>query len=161
MSIESRSQRHRPNPRRDLVVAAALAAFAVLTAVVVALWPGESWRDQAIAGVFPAPPVSGWDAPTSAAPSAAGAGSTAGAPTATATVVPARATPSVVPTRSAPRPAPPATSLRATSQAPATTPAPSPTSTNGKGRHKPKPPTGKPSPTTTQNDPGCLLGVIC
>ncbi|MGW5237560.1 hypothetical protein ACWEOW_01365 [Monashia sp. NPDC004114] len=159
MSIESRSQRHRPNPRRDLVVAAALAAFAVLTAVVVALWPGESWRDQAIAGVFPAPPVSGWDASTSADPSAAGAGATEGAPT--ATVVPARATPSVVPTRTAPRPAPPATSPRATSQAPATTPAPSPTSTNGKGRHKPKPPTGKPSPTTTQNDSGCLLGVIC
>jgi hypothetical protein len=160
MSIESRSQRHRPKPRRHLVVAAALVAFAVLAAVGVALWPGDSWRDQAIAGLFPAPPAGGWDSPTDSV-SAPGAVPTVGATGDAATVVPARATQSVIPTRSAPRPAPPPTSARATSPVPVTTTAPSPTATNGKGRHKPKPSPGKPSPTTSQNAQGCLLGIIC
>lgn len=162
MSIESRSQRHRPKPRRHLAVAAALAAFAVLASVGVALWGGHSWRDQAIAGVFPAPSGDGWDAPSVADGLPAGAGSTGGATSTTGTLSPAGATPSEVPTRTAPPPIPAGTAARTTSPvAVRSTAAPSPTSTRGKGRTKPKPtPPGKPSPTTTGNQ-SCLLGLIC
>ncbi|KJK11781.1 hypothetical protein UB45_11045 [Terrabacter sp. 28] len=188
MSFEP-STDFRPGPggrrRRRVVIAAALAAFALLATGAVALWSGDSWRDEAMsAGVFPDVPGSdfaetpsedGWGTSDDTA-DAPGTSSTAATPGtsstqahATAVVQPASDATSTVPTTRAPAPDPTSTSTVAPPPAPApTSPAPSsstaaPSPSPTKGGPKPKPSSPKPTPTSspTPSDGGCFLLIIC
>ncbi len=178
MSFDSGARPPRSN-RRLVLLLSALAAIVLAGVGGVALFSGNSWRDEAMSsGVFPSLPGSEFsntatdepwwtssDAPSSSAATASRA--------ATATIVPATATAtataasdpsaSAVPTSTAPAP-----STTQAPPAPPSTGTPSPSSTHGpKPKPHPKPssstPPAPPSPTPspTSSDPGCWLIIIC
>lgn len=175
MSFDSGARPPRAN-RRLVLLLSALAAIVLAGVGGVALFSGDSWRDEAMSsGVFPNLPGSEFsstetDEPwwtTSGDASSSPSAVTTTAPDGTVTIVPATApattsSTSAVPTSTVPAPVP------TTTQAPSQTgtPTPSPSSTKGPGP-KPKPtkstppPPPSPTPSPTSSKPGCWLLIIC
>jgi hypothetical protein len=176
MSTETRTSTKDPKPRRKLLIAAVLATFAIGTTSAVAFWSGDSWSDEAMSSAFPGLPggdwastssADGWGESTSSSTSVASsttAGTTSSQPTSTAVVEQASAAPTKLPTSKAPAPTTTPTSSSTAVPAPTSTSAPDPTSTHDNPKPKPtstKKPTPTSSPTSSGDDGGCVLLVIC
>jgi cell division septation protein DedD len=171
MSTETRSSTNVPKPRRKLVIAAVLAAFAILATSAVAYWSSDSWSDEAMSsGAFPGLPGGIWDTTESAdgwgdtsssssTTSTSTTGTTSAQPSTTGVIEPA-SQPTQVATSKAPLPTSTATS---TAPTPTSTSAPRPPETRENPKPKPTS-TKKPTPTsspTSSEDGGCTLLIIC